>query len=113
MSDEPYYFEPSDDERSQWPEATEQYVAALEQHRDELEAKLNTRPAPAGDVVELVDALWYTTALIAHGMKMSDVFLINGKQRTVEEVWLEGKAAPSPTLTREGSELWLDTHTGI
>ena len=37
---EPYYFEPSDDERSQWPDATSRYVQALEQHRDKLEAAL-------------------------------------------------------------------------
>lgn len=39
-TDAPCYFEPSNDERAQWPDATSQYVQALEEHRDQVEAAL-------------------------------------------------------------------------
>jgi tetratricopeptide (TPR) repeat protein len=39
---------------------------------------------------ELREALWWATAVIGHGMKMSDSFLIAGKKVTVEEVYKAG-----------------------
>ena len=70
-----------------------QYVAFSEDELDDLRvglerflsARLTSQPAP-GDGNQLREALWWATAVIGHGMKMSDSFLIAGKTVTVEEV---------------------------
>ena len=74
-----------------------QYVAFSEDELDDLRvglerflsARLTSQPAP-GDGNQLREALWWATAVIGHGMKMSDSFLIAGKTVTVEEVYKAG-----------------------